>query len=61
MSNPNYKNASKHKANHGNYYHKPTQKDVRALNSLYAGIDEISKVVNKTVRIEAGAQFKLKF
>jgi hypothetical protein len=60
MNNPHYKNSSKHRAQHGNYYKKPTQQGVNALRGLYEGIDEISKELNNTPP-KAGEQTKMKF
>ena len=54
MSNPNYKNSNKHKAQHGNYREKPTQQGVNALMSLYEGVAE-------AVKPKAGTQTKLEF
>ena len=52
-----YKPQRKHKAQHGNYYKKPAQHEVSALNGLYQGICDVigeieMKPVTKTKRIK---------
>ena len=59
-----YKPQKKHKAQHGNYYSKPTKKDVNALNGLYQGIcDAMGEMEMKPVTVtkRIGEQLTIKF
>ena len=57
MSNWN-PNSNKHKAEHGGYRKKPTQKDVKALMNMYAGIAN-TPVKPRPVMKKEGTQLKL--
>ena len=57
---PMYHAQKKHRANHGNYYDKPSKKDVNALLSLYEGISNAIVSTPKPVA-KNGVQLKLNF
>jgi hypothetical protein len=52
-----YKPQRKHRANHGNYFKKPTKGEVNGLLRLYAGVRLNTKTPTKKV---VGVQLKLK-
>ena len=52
-------NSNKHKVMHGGYKGKPTKTDVRALFSLYAGIQTANVVA--IAKKQEGIQLKLDF
>lgn len=52
-------NSNKHKAAHGGYREKPTQKDVKALLSLYGSLSTIEKTIIVPTKKQVGAQLKL--
>ena len=52
-----YKPQQKHRAQHGNYYKKPTKGEVVGLMQLYAGVSIINKV--NPVKKAVGVQLKL--
>lgn len=47
----------KHKAQHGNYYKKPSKAAIRGLMSMYRGIDAVS--IQRPVMKRIGVQLKL--
>lgn len=53
-------NSNKHKAMHGGYKCKPSQKDVKALLDLYRGVSE-KEFNSPSIRQEGGAQLKIEF
>jgi len=50
-------NTKKHKASHGGYNSKPTQKAVRSLMDLYAGCSILLEVKTPVIK-EVGVQLK---
>ena len=53
-----YKPQRKHRANHGNYFKKPTKGEVKGPMNLYAGIAEINRIT--PAKKVVGVQLKLK-
>jgi len=53
-----YHAQKKHRANHGNYYDKPTKKDVNALLGMYEGIAN-AVVSTPKPKAKKGEQLKL--
>lgn len=47
-----HQNTKKHKAQHGNYYNKPSKKNVKALMDLYAGVFQEKNVEGKQLSIK---------
>lgn len=54
-----YHAQKKHKAQHGGYHQKPSQKDVNALLGLYEGLSKV--VLSPKPQAKVGEQLKLNF